>query len=445
MRGMRGQRVPAYAPASMGAPLADDYRERVLWQALAEPDRPVVPPRPLPRSVDVVVVGAGYAGLSAARALAERDRAVVVLERDPLGTGASTRNGGMVIPELKAGPVTLARAHGETGQAMYREVNEAFDHVEALVGEGGIACDYERTGQLLLAHAPRMVSALRSLHDEHLALGEPVRFVPADELGAEIGTSRYHAGLVFERTGALNPARFHAGLTRRALGAGAELHDRTPAVRVEPRQGGGFRVATPRGVVEARWVLVCTNATADALVPWLQRRVVPVGSYIIATEVLDEDLAGSVSPRGRMFVDTKHFLFYWRLTPDRRMLFGGRRSLRPTTVREARDFLHAAMVQVHPQLAGVRVSWAWGGNVAITVDRLPHAGVHDGIWFVTGCNGSGVALNTWLGRRTALAMIGDEPVPACARIRFPAVPLWAARSITVPLAGVVLGLDDRWR
>jgi glycine/D-amino acid oxidase-like deaminating enzyme len=425
------------------APLTDDYREGVLWQALAAADRPVLPPRPLPRSTDVVVVGAGYAGLSAAHALAERGTEVVVVERDPVGTGASTRNGGMVIPELKAGPRTLATTYGEPGRAMYREVTEAFDHVESLTGPGGIACDYRRTGRLYLAHSPRRVETLRHLVEEHRSLGEPVRFVPREELGAEIGSSAHHAGVVFERTGALNPARFHAGLVRRALDAGAEVHDRTPAVRVEPRREGGFLVATPRGVVQAARVLLCTNATADAVLPWLQRRVVPVGSYIIATEVLDEDLARSVSPRDRMFVDTKHFLFYWRLTPDRRVLFGGRRSLRPTTVPDARDFLHDAMVRLHPQLAGIRVAWAWGGNVAITVDRLPHAGVHDGIWFVTGCNGSGVALNTWLGRRTALAMVGEAPVPACARIPFPGVPLWSARSVTLPIAGVLLGLDDR--
>ncbi len=432
--------------AVVPALLAPDYAPRVLWQDQAPP--PTIGPSSLPPSCDAVVVGAGYCGLSAARALARRGLHVVVVDKEPLGWGASTRNGGMVIPELKAGPAALERSLGPVGRRLYHEVNEAFDHVEALVAgvdpaaPGGIDCDYERTGQLYLAHAPRLVRGLEELAREHAAMGEAVRFVPRDELAAEIGSDAYHGAVVMERTGGLHPARFHAGLARLALEAGAELHDRTAAVAID-RRHGGFHVLTTRGAVSARQVLVATNAYADDLLPELRRRVLPVGSYIIATDVLPTELARAVSPRDRMFVDTKNFLFYWRLTPDGRVLFGGRRSLAPVEVHEARDFLYDELVRVHPQLAGTPITHAWGGSVAITLDRLPHVGRLDGVWYATGCNGSGVALNTWLGGRLAAVLVGEAPPPAAAELVHRRIPAHAWRWGYLPFVGSWFAWQDR--
>jgi glycine/D-amino acid oxidase-like deaminating enzyme len=436
------------------APLAATYREQVLWQAQADP--PTIEPHALPGEVDVAVVGAGYCGLAAARELARAGRSVVVVERDPIGVGASTRNGGMVIPELKAGPAGLEEKYGAVGRRLYGQVNDAFDHVEALIADEQIDCDYHRAGQLYLAHNRAHVDGLRAMAAEHADRGEPVHWVPRDELVDEIGSTSFFGGVVLERTGGLQPARFHAGLARLALGAGADVHDQTTALGLDRRTGAGtgggtgpgFELATNRGRVAARDVIIATNAYADGLVPWLRRRVVPVGSYIIATEVLDPEVARSVSPRNRMFVDTKNFLFYWRLSPDGRMVFGGRRSLASATIPEARDFLHAAMVRLHPQLRGARLEFAWGGNVAITLDRMPHAGrvprgPAAGAWFATGCNGSGVALNTWLGARIGAGIAGDDEPPAFADISFPAVPAHALRSAYLPVVGQWFGYQDR--
>jgi glycine/D-amino acid oxidase-like deaminating enzyme len=440
--------------AAVTARLAADFREAVLWQEQVAADGTGVSPAPdaaatatgLPGAADVVVVGAGYAGLSAARALAAAGRSVVVVDGHPIGWGASTRNGGMVIPELKAGPAALERALGPLGPRLYREVNEAFDHVESLAAgpDPAVPCDYERTGQLYLAHAERVVPALREIAREHGdELGEPVRFVPRDELVDEIGSTAYHGGVVYERTGGLHPARFHAGLVAAARTAGACLAGSTRATAIERARHGRRRVVTTRGDVDAGEVLLCTNAYADDLLPALARRVLPVGSFIIATEVIDPDLAASVSPRRRMLVDSKNFLFYWRLTPDGRVLFGGRRSLAPSTVAQARDFLYDAMVRVHPQLAGVRVARAWGGNVAVTFDRLPHVGRIDGAWYIAGCNGSGVALNTWLGMRIGRHLAHDGPPPGFVELRHRAIPLNRLRRAWMPAVGLWFRWQDR--
>ena len=420
------------------------YREAVLWQEQAEfPDLPTASP---PQSADCVVVGAGYAGLSCARDLARAGRSVVVLDAHPAGWGASSRNGGMVIPELKAGPAALERSYGPLGRRMYDEVNQAFDHVEGLISAESIDCDYSRSGQLYLAHAERVVASLMAMAREHgEELGEPVRFVPREELGDEVGSTAYAGGLVIERTGGLHPARFHAGLFRLALAAGASVYPATTASAIERRGGGraGFRVATPRGAVDTDAVVVCTNAYADGLLPELRRRVLPVGSFIVATEVLEADVARLVSPRDRMFVDSKNFLFYWRLTPDRRLLFGGRRSLASSTIPQARDFLYESMLRVHPQLAGTHIDRAWGGNVAVTLDRLPHVGRLGGAWYVTGCNGSGVALNTWLGARMARHLLGEAALPSFAELQHRPIPLHRARAAYLPLVGLWFRWQDR--
>ncbi|MGZ4716426.1 MAG: NAD(P)/FAD-dependent oxidoreductase, partial [Acidimicrobiales bacterium] len=319
------------------APLAGTYQERVFWQTQADP--PTIEPHALPADVDVAVIGAGYCGLAAGRELARAGRSVAVIERDPIGVGASTRNGGMVIPELHVGPAALTRRFGPLGARLHAEANEAFDWIERLIADGPIDCDYERTGQLYLAHNQAHVAALQAMAEDHgRRLGEAVHWVDRAGLRDEIGSDAFFGGVVLERTGGLHPAKYHAGLARLALAAGADIHDRTTAIELRSLgRGLGYELTTSRGTVTAAEVVVATNAYADGLVGWLRRRVVPVGSYIIATTVLDPEVAASVSPRNRMLVDTKNFLFYWRLSPEGRLVFGGRRSLAPATIPEARD------------------------------------------------------------------------------------------------------------
>ncbi len=417
-----------------------DPAEAVLWQE--QVSLPALPCVPLPGRVHTVIVGAGYAGLAAARTLARAGHEVLVLEKGELGWGAHSRNGGMAIPELKAGPATLEKRYGELGRRMHHEVNEAFDHLEQLIAEEDIACDYERTGQLYLAHTPRLVPYLQATAADHADAGEPVRFVPREELGTEIGSTAFHGGVVFDRTGGLHPAKLHAGLARVALTAGAMVRDHTAARRLED-VGRGHWVHTDDGSVEADHVIVTTNAYADSLVPELARRLLPIGSFIVATEPLDPEVAAAVSPKGRMFVDTKNLLFYWRLSPDGRLLFGGRRSLSHATVADAAAYLTDSMRRIHPQLAEVAVTHQWGGNVAVTLDRMPHVGRLRGAWYATGCNGSGVALSTWLGHRLAQTVLGQTAPPSFAELPHRPIPAHRFRRAYLPLVGQWFRYQDR--
>ncbi len=390
----------------------------------------------LPDEADVAVIGAGYTGLSAAWELARRRRRVVVVDRHDIGRGASARNGGMVHPGTKHDLATMLSMPG--GRQMWDDTVAAFEGVEALVGELGLDCDWRRGGHLELAAHPRHAAHLRMVADAYAAIGEEARFVAAGDLGTEIGSDRFAAGLLVTRSGSLHPAKLVAGLAQAALGAGAQLHGHTRALRVG-RHGRGFRVETSRGPIRAGEVLVATDGTtARRPVPWLGRRILGVGSFVIATEPIDAALAASVSPTGRMFFDTKNFLNYWRLAPDgSRLLFGGRTSFAPTTVEEARDRLYRAMLSVHPQLAGVRVARAWGGLVGLTFDRLPHLGRHprSGVVYAMGYCGTGVALSTYFGRAVGRWLGGEGALPAFAGTRWPIVPPPAQLPWLLPVAG----------
>ncbi|MGD0381204.1 MAG: FAD-dependent oxidoreductase [Acidimicrobiales bacterium] len=408
------------------APLTASYRARPYWWDGV--DLPQAGPARLPATADVAVVGGGYTGLAAAMEIARAGRHVVVLDRDDIGAGASSRNGGMVHP---GGKHDLSEFLAQpNGRRLWDETVTAFEAVGSLAAELGVSFDWQRRGHLELAHHPRLAARQRAVADAYARIGEEARFVGASELRAEIGSDRFHGGLLVVRSAGIQPAKLAAGLARAASGSGAELHGATTVLALS-RRGQGFDLETSRGALRCGEVVVATNGTTDGrLVPWLGRRVLSIGSYMIATEPLDPAITASVNPHGRMFFDTRNLLHYWRLSPDgTRILFGGRTSLSPTTVERSRDQLYGAMIDLHPQLAGVAVERAWGGRVALTADRFPHVGRHGGtgVVYAMGYCGSGVALSVHFGRALGRWLCGDGTLPAFGDRAWRPMP-WPARA-----------------
>lgn len=400
----------------------------------------------LPSHVDVAVVGAGFTGLSAARALAKRGARVAVLETETLGWGASSRNGGMVLTGLKLGVNQLSARYGrELTRRMYAASLASIDCVEQIIREENIDCDFSRCGHL-------EVACKRKHFDNYARQAEVVArefkhsllVIPRNGLNAEIGSTIYYGGMVDETSAGLNPARYVAGLGRTAAKAGAEIfeHTRVESVRRDSTQGeSGWKVSTSRGTLWARDVFVATSGYTGAATPVLRKKIIPIGSYIVTTEVLPESLARDLSPRNRMIYDSKNYLYYYRLTPDRRMLFGGRAAFFPETaqtIRRSAEILRRGMVEVFPQLSDTKIEYVWGGTLDFAFDMMPHAGQMNGLYYALGYAGHGVAMATYQGQKMAELIAGDRPENPFVGILFPGAPLglYDGRPWFLPFAGM---------
>jgi len=417
--------------------------EKNYWLETVEAPQILV--RELPETVDVAVIGGGFTGLSAARTLAKRDAKVAVLEAENVGWGASCRNGGMVLTGLKLGaPALIARYGREATKRMYAASLESIDSVEAIVREENIDCNFSRCGHLEVACKPKHFDGFRrGAETIEREFGHKLRIVEKADLPGEIGSPIYHGGMVDGVSAGVNPARYVAGLGSAAARAGAEIHENTRVLGLE-RQiqnvGSGWKVTTSRGSLHAGNVLVATSGYTSQVTRSLQKKIVPIGSFIIVTEALSEALAHELSPRNRMIYDSKHYLYYYRLTPDRRMLFGGRAAFFPenrNTVRESAQILREGMIEVYPQLRQTKVEYVWGGTLDFAFDIMPHAGKMDGMYYSVGYAGHGVAMATSLGQKIAEAILTGHDKNPFARIPFPSAPLglYNGKPWFLPFAG----------
>ncbi|MBZ5573284.1 MAG: FAD-binding oxidoreductase [Acidobacteriia bacterium] len=413
---------------------------------------PTGTPGDLPQKVDVAVVGAGFTGLSAARTLAQRGARVAVLEAHTIGWGASSRNGGMVLTGMKLSVETLAARYGmEATKRMYAASLASIDLVEQIIREESIECDFSRCGHLEVAcKQSHFDTYARSVEVIAREFNHQLRVVTKKDLGSEIGSEIYFGGIVDEVSAGLNPACYIAGLGRAALKAGASIYENTD-VRQIPRtaENGspGFQLTTSRGRVFAKDVLIGTSGYTSQATPALQKKIIPIGSFIITTERLSEALARELSPRNRMIFDSKHYLHYYRLTPDNRMLFGGRAAFFPettNTIRRSAEILRRGMIEVYPQLRDVRVEYAWGGTLDFCFDTMPHAGRMDGMHYAVGYAGHGVAMATYLGTMMAEQISGGVVRNPYADIPFPGAPLglYTGKPWFLPFAGAYYKMLD---
>jgi glycine/D-amino acid oxidase-like deaminating enzyme len=386
---------------------APDYKSEPYWW-LAAP-RPVFLPVSLPSRCDVAIIGSGYTGLSAALELARAGRHVVVLDAEDAGSGCSTRNGGQVSSSIKPSYQELKSRYGAAvALAIRREGLNALAWTGDFIRREKIDCSFEKVGRFHAAHHAAAFRALvREAENQPREVEVDYEIVSRTEQTREIGSDVYHGGILYPAHASLHPGKFHQGLLDRAQQAGAQVTPRCCATSIN-RVRDEFVLQTTNGVLQARDVIVATNGYTDGVVPPLRRRIIPIGSYIIATELLPEALTAQLIPNNRVVSDTRKVVFYYRLSEDRRrVLFGGRVAAAETNPDVSALPLHRQMTRIFPALAATRISRSWGGFVAYTFDALPHLGRHrDGIYYCMGYCGSGVSLAPYLGMRLAQQMLG---------------------------------------
>jgi glycine/D-amino acid oxidase-like deaminating enzyme len=408
----------------------------------------------LPSQCDVAIVGGGFTGLSAALALARRGASVVVLEAgERVAAEASGRNGGHVNNGLAVDYADVAAKVGvERARAWYHAYDQGVDAVERIVRDEAIACDFVRHGKLKLATKPAQLEALSRSAERLVRDGvdRDVEILDAARVRAEVDSDRFVGGLLYKRSGQMHMGRFARGLAQAAERRGAQIRTGTCVQSLE-RLGTGqaHRVHTSRGSLQAQQVLLANGAARHggyASFGWLRRRIVPIGSFIVVTEPLGAERASALLRERRTYVTVANIHHYFRLTPDHRLVFGGRARFgvsNPVSDAMSGEILRAGMVETFPSLAGVRIDYCWGGLVDMTQDRLPHAGERDGLFYSTGYSGHGTQMSVLMGERMAAVMAGDASANPWRGRKWSAIPGHLGPPWFLPAVGLYYRLKDR--
>jgi len=372
-----------------------------LYQDTAEPAI-VLPSLDGDRRADVVIVGGGFTGLSAALSLAQSGASPVVLEANEPGWGASGRNGGQVNPGLKHDPDVVERDHGvDLGARMNALSGGAPAFVFDLIERHAIRCDARRNGTLRAAIRQKHAQQIHATALQMARRGAPVELLDGAAVAQATGTDRYVAAMHDRRGGDLNPLSFARGLTRAAVGAGAAVYARTRALGMA-REGNSWKLSTGSGTVTAQHVVLATNGYTDNLWPGLRRTIVPVFGAMTATASLPDDIARDILPSRAVLYENGPVTVYYRVDTGQRLLIGGRGPMHEISSPSALSHLIAYARRLWPRLAGVEWTHAWGGQLAMTRDHYPH--IHEpagGVSVCLGYNGRGVAMATVMGAQLA--------------------------------------------
>ena len=416
------------------------------WEDAGPPTSP--PEEPLPKEADVVIVGAGLTGLSAARTLARRGTSVLVLDAEAPGAGASSRNGGMIGGGHR---LSIDDMEARFGKAIALDLlTEAHlsstDFVKRLMVEEGIDCDFAETGRFRgLWHAAEYEASAKGIERLRSLIPLEAEMIPRSRQRDEVGSDIYAGGIVFPRHGGLNPARWVAGLLAAARRAGAMVQGRTPLTGLR-RTNPGFVIETPRGAVRAGQVLIATNGYTPVQLDDLKRRIVPIPSFMVVTEPLGSSRMRDLLPGGRMVAESRERHCYYRPSPDgSRLIFGGRAALFNAPEAVAQAELRGLMTRIFPQLKAVGFTHSWRGLTGFAFDFLPHVGEMDGLWHAMGYSGSGNAMAPYLGHKAALQMSGDpDGQTAFSKTGFPTRWWHRGRPWFLPFADLLFRGRDVW-
>ncbi|WP_040440859.1 NAD(P)/FAD-dependent oxidoreductase [Roseibium aggregatum] len=397
---------------------------------------------------DVAVIGAGFTGLGAARRLAKEGRRVIVLEAQSVGFGASGRNGGHLNNGIAHSFTHAVSTYGlETARAMYRAFDDGIDTIERIIAEEGIACDFRRSGKLKLAAKPAHYESLARNQEAISRNVDPdTAMLSKDDLRREIGSEVFHGAMLQSKSAMMHMGRFVVGLAGAAARHGAEIHENTP-VTGRRQTGGGHELTTPQGVVQADNVLLATGAYTPKAFGYFRRRIIPVGSFLLATRPLSEEEAAAVMPGNRTCVTSLNVGNYFRLAPDRRLIFGGRARFSAISDHRSDEksgrILKAALSDIFPQLSDTAIDYCWGGLVDMSQDRFPRAGQADGVYFAMGYSGHGAQIATHMGEMTADLILGRASRNPWMDLPWNAIPGHAGQPWFLPLVGAYYRFKDK--
>ncbi|MGH8782989.1 NAD(P)/FAD-dependent oxidoreductase [Paraburkholderia sp.] len=396
--------------------------------------------------VDVAVIGGGFTGLSAAFALGKRGATVAVLDAGRIGGGASGRNGGQCNTGVAQDYAALRAQFGtERAAGCYRAYAAAVETVERLIREERIDCDYVATGKLKLASKPHHFAHLEQTAELiHREVDADIEVIGRDRIRREVDSDSFYGGLLQRHGGQMHMGRFAAGLANAAVGRGARLFEHAAVTSID-KEGGAYRIESARGTLHARQVLIATGPSRHGPFGWYRRRMAPVGSFIVVTEPLAAERLDQLLPGRRSYTTSRLMHNYFRVTPDSRLLFGGRArftaSEQPSDARSGR-ILQANLVQMFPSLADARIDYCWGGLVDLTADRLPRAGQHDGLYFSMGYSGHGTQMATHMGQVMADVMDGNAAANPWREFDWPAIPGHTGKPWFLPLVGAYYQIKD---
>ncbi len=382
------------------------YGQPFWWDGGAR--LPELPTRP-PKNTDVLIIGAGFTGLSAAITARHAGAEVTLVDAGVPGQGASTRNGGMCGAHSRVAFDAMAASFGrDVAGRVFAEMPAAYAFTRALIADEGIECGFRQTGRIQLAATRRHFEAFKVLAATlEREAGYQAQVVERRDLDAHIRTDHYFGGLYYPDHGGLQPRQFHDGLLAVALRAGVTLVQNCPVERLE-RRGQGFVASTRGGTLRADRVILATNGYTRRPFGWFARRVFPLPSFIIATEPVAPGLLDHLAPGRRMMVETHAKHSYFRISPDgRRIIFGGRAAMVPVGPEFAARRLRRTMLTIWPALEGARITHSWRGYTGFSHEHTPNVGCHDGVHYAMGYSGSGVAMAPYLGMKVAYRALND--------------------------------------
>jgi len=425
--------------------LASDFSTEPYW---TDGLPPFVPPqREIGPSVDVAIVGAGYAGLSAALTLARAGREVAVCEAARVGTGASSRSAGSLGHVPKAGLADLKARYGESvAHRVYAEARQAREYVETLVREHQIECCLRSSGRFIAAHSPRAYAKLEDSLPELRDTWGAVELVPREGQRAHIGSDAFFGGLRLATAATLQPALLHRGLARAVVGAGAHLLQETRVTAIGS-DAGGFAVTTNAGKIKARAVVIATNAETGRATPTLRRlsrRMAVIPAYVVVTEPIAPERMMRILPSEGSVSDTCKVLHY--MAPNetqQRLVMSARAGQSDGGLHEKARRVFGYFAARFPDLRGVRVTHCWTGRFALSRDLIPHIGIEDGLYYVLGCCGTGVPMSTYLGHRLALKILRRDEGSTVFDRPLPLMSVWRRSPALLPMAVRAYDLRDR--